>query len=215
MLPATWSHGVVALQDAQLVVLLGQDATGQARGPGAVAVGLGRCVLSQPLGHLQGLLDHLFLGGLGASGHVNGKALVGAEARAHLGEPRGVDADDVGGQDARPAVGIELDDGVARVDPSRAPSPPKWTGSAPSPPSQRYSSRGSQGRPAGGGVPRAGPHGSAQRPPAGLVNGHGGPSMPKTPEPLHSSGFGIRPPIRTIAITRPSAEPTAAALRPG
>ena len=95
--------------------------------------------------------------------------------------------------------------------PLRLPSPPTPAGAPWSPPSQRYSSRGSQGRPGGGGVPQTGPQGSWQGSPSVLMNGQrtaptaATASRPRSPvaPALISSTVGRRPPIRTIAIDPP------------
>ena len=143
-------------------------------------------------------------------GRLDDQALVRPDADADLGEPRGVDADDVGRQDAgtrRPSSNrITASRGSI---PRRPPSPPKWTGSAWSPPSQRYSSRGQPG-PAGG---RRRPADRAARqraaPPFGPTNGQARPERRlrqpdrRRPRPFISSTVGLRPPSRTIAIDPP------------
>ncbi len=109
------------------------------------------------------------------------------------------------GTGRRPGTGPRCRGGRS---PGRPPSPPKWIASPRSPPSQRNSSRGIHDRSGGGGLPQTGPQGSLQAPPAGAMNGQGRRRQAEAGGPGSSSGVGCRPPIRTIAITRPRARAT-------
>ena len=83
-------------------------------------VDLGRLVLGQPLRALPARLARLPSRRASApTARGDRQRLVRPDAGADLGEPRGVDADDVRRQDPGPSAVVELDHGVARVDPAR------------------------------------------------------------------------------------------------
>ena len=198
--------------------LFGEDAALRVLGPPPLAGKLRRLVLDQPAEAGTALGQGELVERAVKRCAVDLDGLVGPGADPDLGEAGSVDANPVGGQDAvlRP-IGqpdVEPDDGVARVDSLEIAVAADPGGQLPGRRRRRGTRRGAA---------RAGREGAACRRPVrteadkdlliGLVNGQrtaptaataSSPVSPVAPA-LISSTVGRRPPIRTIAITRPRA----------
>ena len=115
---------VVDVGAAEVRVLAREDPSVHVLGPPPLAGELGGLVLHQPARVRAAVGLGVLVDRAIERGVVDLDGLVGAGADADLGEPRGVDADAVGRQDAGldavAQADVELHDGVARVDAPQA-----------------------------------------------------------------------------------------------